>query len=323
MNPLALALVQFVVVLGLAPLAVGLPRFIKARFQGRRGAAPWLPYWEFATLLRKENLVSSTASWVFRVAPFIVLATALFLALTLPLTGLGHFSSELANFIVIAAVLATGSVFLVLGALDSGGAISGLGASRAMTLAALLEPTVILTFAALAVITGTSNIDEMMAFLANSHPLFPLIAVPTLLLPILALTLIALAENARYPVDSPTSSLELATVQRAMVSQYSGPYLAMLEYAAAVKLTVFALLITNFILPLPLLGGEMSLAKALLAITLVVLASLLKLFVAMFGLSLLESTIAKMRFYRVQEYLTATFFMALAGLVLAILVDLS
>lgn len=112
-------------------------------------------------------------------------------------------------------------------------------------------------------------------------------------------------------------------VHEAMVLNYSGPYLAMLEYASALKLTIFALLIANIILPVPLLNGPMSVSGALLAVVLVAVVSLGKLIVTMFGVALLESTIAKMRFYRVQEYLTAIFFMSLAGLVLAILVDLA
>lgn len=321
MNPLVLALLQFALVLGLAPLTLGLIAFFKARLQGRHGALPWMPYLTLAKLLRKENVVPP-ASWMFRVAPFVVLTTAFFVALVLPVTGFGHFSAELGNFMVVVSVLTLGSAFLVMGALDVGGSLASVGASRTMTMTALLVPTTILTFAALAIITETSNIGEMMATLSLTTPVFPVVALPTLLLPILALGLITLAENGRYPLANAGSMAELSLEQRSGLMHYSGPYLAMLEYASAIKLTVFVLLIANFILPVPLLSGELSLAATLLAVGGVFFASLAKLFVMTLGLTLLESTISKMRFYRLQEYLTATFFMGLASLVLALVVDL-
>lgn len=321
MNPLVLALIQLTLVLGLAPLAVGLLTFFKARLQGRHGDLPWLPYLTLAKLLRKENLLPP-ASWMFRATPFVVLTSAFFLALVLPLTGFGHFGTELSNFIVVTAVSALSSVFLVLGALDVGSSLSGVGASRSMTVMALLQPTIILTFAALAVITETSNINEMMAALSAINPVFPLVALPTLLLPILSLGLIALAENGRYPLANASSLLELAADQRGIFAHYSGPYLAMLEYASSLKLTVFALLIANFILPTALLTGPLALGSGLLAVLGVGAVSLAKLGVMMLSLACLESTISRMRFYRLQEYLTATFFLALAALVLALVVDL-
>lgn len=321
MNSLILALVQLVFILSLAPFAAGLVIFFKALLQGRRGVWPWVPYVVLAKLLRKENIVPP-ASWMFRVAPFVVLATAFFLALVLPLTGFGHFSAELSNFIVVTSVLALSSAFLVMGALDAGSGLGGVGASRTMTVLALLGPTTILTFAALALITDTSNISAMVGTLATATPVFPLIALPTLLLPILTLGLLALAENGRYPLANSSSVIELITEQRSMLLQYSGPYLAMLEYGAAIKLTVFAVLIANFILPVPLLTSDLSLVAVLLGIVGVFFASVSKIVVTMFGLAILESTIAKMRFYRFQEYLTAIFFMALASLVLALVVDL-
>ncbi len=319
MNPLLIALIQLLLVLGLAPLAIGLTRFFKARLQGRQGAAPWLPYISFATMLKKENVVLSQASWMFTVTPYMVLGSAIFLALVLPLVSLGQFTSELGNLFVVASVLVLGAAFLVMGGLESASAFGGMGASREMTITALLEPTIILTLATLFVITGSSNVGEMMGFFAVNNPWFPFVAVPTLLLPLGALFLIALAENARYPVDNPATHLELTMVHEAMVLNYSGPYLAMLEYASALKLTIFGLLIANFIFPFPLLNVALNFGGAMIDILAVSLVTLLKLALIMLLVALFESTIVKMRFYRVQEYLTASFFIALAGLSLAII----
>jgi formate hydrogenlyase subunit 4 len=203
-----------------------------------------------------------------------------------------------------------------MGGLDVGSAFGGMGSSREMTIVALLEPTIILTFTTFALATGTSAVDGMMQTAVEAGNL--LLAAPYLLMSLLALMLMALAENARYPVDNPATHLELTMVHEAMILDYSGPYLAMLEYAASLKLTLFALLVANFILPWQLVVSSSSVTDVLLAIVMTVV----KLTVIMFLVALLESTIAKMRFYRVQEFLTGAFFMALSGLALALLSQL-
>lgn len=314
MNPVIVSLIQVLCVLWLAPLSIGLTRWFKARFQGRHGAVPWLPYLTYASLLKKENVISSTGSWMLRTTPYAVLGSTLLLACVLPLVSAGGALASLSNFILVAGILALGSTFLVMGGLDTGSAFGGMGASREMTIVSLLEATVILTFAAFAIATGASTIDGL---ITGTHDAL-LVTAPYLLLSILALIMIALAENARYPVDNAATHLELTMVHEAMILDYSGPYLAMLEYASALKLTIFALLVTNFILPWPLV----TVGSSALDVVLVLLVTVLKLSIAMFAVALLESTIAKMRFYRVQEFLTGAFFVALAGLSLALLSQL-
>ncbi len=313
MNPLVLTLLQTVVVLAVAPFVVGLVRFFKARLQGRHGAAPWLPYFTYLTLLKKENVISDSASWMLRAAPYAVLGSAVFLAVVLPLVSVGGVAADLSNFLLVATILALGSAFLVMAGLDVGSAFGGMGSSREMTIASLLESTIILAFAAFAVVSGVSTIDGMIS--GEVATAVTVISDPYLLLPIIALILIALGENARYPVDNPATHLELTMVHEAMILDYSGPYLAMMEYASALKLTVFMLLVANFLLPYPLLMS----ASGVGDVVVVILAALAKVLVASFALALLESTIAKMRFYRVQEYLTGAFFIALSGLALTLL----
>jgi formate hydrogenlyase subunit 4 len=253
---------------------------------------------------------------MLRATPFAVLGSAIFLVLVLPLVSVGGAVAALSHFVIVAAVLALGSAFLVMGGLDVGSAFGGMGGSREMTIASLLESTIILTFAAFAMVSGAATIDGMIA----GHILNAVTVVsdPYILLPIIALILIALAENARYPVDNPATHLELTMVHEAMVLDYSGPYLAMLEYASALKLTTFALLVANFLLPFPLLLS----GSTPLDILIVLLVTVGKIIVTTLALALLESTIAKMRFYRVQEYLTGAFFIALSGLALALLSQL-
>ena len=309
MTPLALTIIQGVVVLALAPWATGLVRWFKARLQGRHGASPLLPYVSYATLLKKEMVVSPTTSWVFGLTPFVVLASAIVATLILPLVAVDGALAAHGNFIVLAGVLALGAVFLVLGGLDPGSAFGGMGSSREMTLAALVEPSMIAVFAAFAVASGSGTLSDMLTVAGSG-----LLAHPGLILSLVAFVFVLLAENARYPVDNPATHLELTMVHEAMVLEYSGPNLAMLEYASSLKLTIFALLFANFLFPLPLAG----VGSGLVILVAAVLGTVAKIGVTMFLLALLESSMPKMRFYRMQEYMTISFFAALSGLVLVL-----
>ena len=307
MNPILSTIFQLVFVLLLAPFAQGLVRFCKARLQGRHGATPFLPYYTLATLLKKEMVISDVCSWVFRAVPFVTLATSFSLAAILPLMFVGGKLASLSDFLLIGGILIIGSIFLVLGGLDPGSAFGGMGSSREMTIAVLLEPTLIMIFAAMSFVTGTFAIDGMVSqSLIWAHPY--------LLLSVFAFALVSLAENARYPVDNPATHLELTMVHEAMILEYSGPYLAMLEYASAIKLTVFAILLSNFIFPATVLvfSGVVSLLAAIIFIV-------LKVVIIMALLALLETTMVKMRFYRMQEFMSIAFFTAMFGMVIALI----
>lgn len=298
---------QVVLALLFAPLAMGLVKFFKARFQGRLGASPFLPYFTLLTLLKKQMVISKSTSWVFRLAPFIVLGTTFFLILVLPLIRTSDLFAPFSHFVIVAGVLMLGAIFLVLGGLESASAFGGMGACREMTIASLMEPTALLIFATLALSSGSAAIDQMIFQIDYANH-------PFILLTLLALIFLTLAENARYPVDNPATHLELTMVHEAMVLEYSGPYLAMLEYASALKLTIFSLLLANFIWPI----GVVTAAPMMQEIFLAPVFLLLKLIVMMFLLALLESTIVKMRFYRINEYVSISFFLALAGIILTL-----
>jgi formate hydrogenlyase subunit 4/hydrogenase-4 membrane subunit HyfE len=308
MNPLIATTVQTIFVLAIAPFALGLVRLVKARLQGRKGASPFLLYVTLATLLKKEMVISNTTSWIFRAVPFVVFGSAVFLAATLPLIFLGGIGAALSDFLVVAGVLVVGSIFLVLGGLDTGSAFGGMGSSREMTIAALLEPVIIMVFATISFATKSSTIDGM---LANQNGFEPY-----LILTIIALVLVALAENARYPVDNPATHLELTMVHEAMILEYSGKYLALLEYASAIKMTIFSLLIANFIFPASLAGASF-LGAGMLANGLIF--GVIKIVAAMVALALIESVMSKMRFYRMSEYFSIAFVVAFLGMITAIL----
>ncbi len=309
MTPILLSCIQFIVIATLAPLATGIVRWCKARLQGRNGASPLQPYYAYATMLKKEMVISQTTSWVFRLAPYAVLSSAATIAILLPLVATDSAFAQQGNFIVVTGVLALGSVCLVLGGLDPGSAFGGMGASREMTLAALIEPSIITMFATFAIASGDSTISGMLTIAGKG-----LLAHPGLLLSMVAFGFVLLAENARYPVDNPATHLELTMVHEAMTLEYSGPYLAMLEYASSLKLTVFAVLFANFIVPVMLASTGSGFTEVMYAIVMTVI----KLIVMMGLLALLETSIPKMRFYRMQEYMTIAFLFAFGGLVLVL-----
>jgi formate hydrogenlyase subunit 4 len=301
--------VQTVVVVALAPLAAGLVRRCKAFLQGRRGAPVLLPYWTVLTLMRKEIVLSSSTSWVFRVAPFAVLSTAILSAAVLPLVGRGGAAAPLSHLVIVAGIWMLGAVFLVFAGLDSASAFGGMGASREMTISAFLEPALVVALAAFAVASGSATVDGMLSVAGAG-----LVARPWLLPAVAALGLVALGENARYPVDNPATHLELTMVHEAMVLEYSGPYLALMELASTIKLATFALLLANMAVP----AGLLTPASGIAALAVAPVAALAKLGVAMALLAAIESSIAKLRFYGLPEYFFGSLFLGLASLVLAL-----
>jgi formate hydrogenlyase subunit 4 len=200
-------------------------------------------------------------------------------------------------------------VFLVLAALDTASAFGGMGASREMTIAAFLEPALVATLAAFAVASGSPTVDGMLSVAGTG-----LIARPWLLPAVAAVGLVALGENARYPVDNPATHLELTMVHEAMVLEYSGPYLAMMELAGMVKLAVFALLFANLVVP----AGLLTTSGGLAALGVAPLAVAAKLGASMVLVALLESSIAKLRFYGLPEYFFGCLFLGLTSLALGL-----
>ena len=313
MKPVLLTLLSGVFVVAVAPLAAGLVRRFKALLQGRVGPPVLLPYWTLATLARKETVLSTSTSWVFRLAPVVVLASALLTAFLLPLVARDGAGAALSHLVVVAGLWMLGAVFLVLAGVDSASAFGGMGASREMTISAFLEPAVIVTLAAFGSAAGSPTVHGMLDVAGTG-----LIAHPWLLPAVAALALVALGENARYPVDNPATHLELTMVHEAMVLEYSGRPLALMELAAMIKLTAFALLLSNFIVP----AGVVSPSSEAVDLVLAPVAAVAKLVIAMGLLALLESSIAKLRFYGLPEYFFGALFLGLTSLGLGLVVGL-
>jgi formate hydrogenlyase subunit 4 len=303
---------QILVVGAGAPFLVGLTRTLKARLAGRRGPVPWQPYRDLGKLLGKEPVVSATTSWIFRLTPYLLAATTLVAALVVPVLTSRPALGFAGNAILLMALFLLGTFFLALAGLDAGSAFGGMGSSREVAVAALAEPTVIVAIFALAMRADTIDLGAIVERLGRE----PSLALnPGHLLAFAALFIVMLAETGRLPVDNPATHLELTMIHEAMVLEYSGRYLALVEWASAMKLFLFMALLANLFVPwaVPTHVTSFSLAVGIgaLALKLVLLASVL---------AVLESTIAKLRLFRVPELLAGSFALALLSVMAVFLV---
>jgi formate hydrogenlyase subunit 4 len=305
------ALAQTLVVAAGAPLLVGLIRTLKARLVGRRGPSPWQPYADLAKLLQKEAVVSETTSWVFAVTPYVLAATMLVAAAVVPVIVTRPALAFAGNVILLMYLFMLGTFFLALAGLDSGSAFGGMGSSRGVAVAALAEPTIMLAVFALAIRTGTTNLGGV-AERIGGDPV--LAAHPGHILAFFAFFIVMVAENGRLPVDNPATHLELTMIHEAMVLEYSGHYLALVQWAGAMKLFLFLTLLVNLFFPwwipteaaaLPMLLGALALAGKL-----VLLAT---------ALAVLETAVAKLRLFRVPELLAGSFALAVLSVASVVL----
>ena len=295
-----------VVVLG-APLLAGVIRKTKARLQGRRGAGAFQPYWDLRKLLVKEVVIAENTSWVFRLTPYVAIGTMLLSAFIVPVLTTAAELQFLGNIILLMYVFLLSTFFLALAGLDAGSSFGGMGSSREMAIAALAEPTVMIAIFAIALRAGSTGLNEMINR-AASDPL--LLLNPGHLLAFLSFFIVALAETGRLPVDNPSTHLELTMIHEAMILEYSGRYLALIEWASFIKLFLFLTLLGNIFFPW---GVAVTLKPGAVAIG--VFALVIKLGVLALGLAVLETALAKLRLFRVPELLSGSFMLALLAVI--------
>ncbi|MCP5154656.1 MAG: NADH-quinone oxidoreductase subunit H [Ectothiorhodospiraceae bacterium] len=300
--------VQMALVLVLAPLLTGVVRKVKARLLRRRGPSVLQPYRDLARLLRKEVVLAENASWLFRVIPYIVFAATWVAAALVPTFARGLVFSWAADLLVIIALLGTARFFLALAGMDIGTSFGGIGASREVMIASVAEPAMILVVFTLALVAGSTQLSTVAAHMATADVGLRV----SLGLALVALIMVALAENARIPVDNPATHLELTMVHEAMVLEYSGRHLAMIELAAALKLLLYASLVVGVFLPWGMASPGAGLAAHLVGGATYVV----KLAVAAFALALFETSIAKMRVFRVPDFIGAALMLGLLGTLL-------
>ena len=243
---IVVTIVQWLAVMLGAPLLVGVIRRIKARLQGRRGSVIWQPYWNLRKLLVKEVVISENTSWIFRITPYVVIGTMLLSALIVPVLTTAGALQHLGNIVLLMYVFLLSTFFLALAGLDAGSSFGGMGSSREMAIAALAEPTVMIAIFAIALRAGSTELSEMINR-SVSDPL--LLLNPGHLLAFFSFVIVAIAETGRLPVDNPSTHLELTMIHEAMILEYSGRYLALIEWAAAIKLFLFLTLLGNIFFP--------------------------------------------------------------------------
>ncbi|HWE72330.1 MAG TPA: NADH-quinone oxidoreductase subunit H [Stellaceae bacterium] len=305
---LGLQLMQMLLVLALAPGVIGLVRKVKARLLRRQGPPVVQPYRDLMRLLRKEAVVAENASWLFRVAPYMIFAAIWVAASLIPTFATGLLFSWSGDIIAIIALLGSARFFLALAGMDVGTSFGGIGSSREMMIASLAEPAMLMIVFSLALIAGSTSLSTMAEFMGS-----PGVGLRVSLgLALIALVIVALAENARIPVDNPATHLELTMVHEAMVLEYSGRHLALIELAAALKLLLYVSLIGCLFFPVALTSAE----AGVTALAASLAAYVLKLGIGGALLGFFEVSIAKMRVFRVPQFLGAALMLGLLATLL-------
>jgi len=304
---------QMAMVLLLAPLVTGIVRKLKARLLRRQGPSVLQPYRDLVRLLHKEVVIAHNASWLFRAAPYMIFAATWVAAALVPTFAMGLHFSWSADLIAITALIGSARFFLALAGMDVGTSFGGIGSSREVMIASLAEPAMIMITFTVALIAGSTQLSNIAAFMLSPEAGLSV----SLGLALIALIVVSIAENARVPVDNPATHLELTMVHEAMVLEYSGRHLAMIEFAASLKLLLYVSLIACIFVPwgLAVVGA----GPAALAIG--VAAYLGKLIAGAALLSVFETAIAKMRVFRVPEFLGAAFMLGLLASLLVFVVQ--
>ena len=287
--------VQIILVVAVAPLVTGWLRLVKARLQARQGASPLQPYRDLYRLLQKEAVVAHSASWVFRAAPYVTFTAVWVAACIVPTFTTQLYLGPAADLIALVALLGLARFWTALAGMDVGTAFGGIGASREMMIASLAEPAMLMVTFSLSLLSGSTAPSRIAAFVLSGGIGLSV----SFGLALVALVMVAIAENGRIPIDNPATHLELTMVHEAMVLEYSGRHLAMVEMAGQVRLTLFMALISCLFMPwgIALPGtGPVGLAVGLAAY-------LVKTFTIVTALALFETSIAKMRVFRYADFL--------------------
>jgi formate hydrogenlyase subunit 4 len=299
---------QMLLVLLLAPLFTGFVRKVKARLLRHRGAPLWQPYRDILRLLRKEAVVADTASWLFRVAPYLVFSAIWVAAALVPTFAINLIFSWSADLIVIVALLGSARFFLALAGLDVGTSFGGIGSSREMMIAPLAEPAMLMIVFTLSLLAGSTQLSSIVSYMIGGGVGIRI----SVALSLVGLVIVAIAENARIPVDNPATHLELTMVHEAMVLEYSGRHLAMIELAASLQLLLYVSLIGAIFIPWGMAAAGQGAAAYLVGAATFVA----KLAVAGSMLAIFETSVAKMRVFRVPQFLGVALMLGLLGTLL-------
>ncbi len=304
-NPLFIEIVQIAVVLFLAPAFAGWVKMVKCWFQGRTAPSLFQPYRDILKLFAKDVTLAENASWIFRFTPYLVFGVSIMAVTIIPILSMDLPLSATADVIALVALFAIARFFTALAGMDIGTAFGGMGSSREMTIASLAEPAMLMAVFAVSLVGKSTSLSQMAFVISQGHSLLR----PSLVFALLAFILIALAETGRVPVDNPATHLELTMIHEAMILEYSGRHLALIEWASMMKLFLFTTLGIASFFPQGIAPDD-----NLIAILFAFPVLLAKLVIVGVGLVLVETGLAKMRVFRVTEFLGSAFLFATLGM---------
>jgi formate hydrogenlyase subunit 4 len=304
-NPFIIELLQIAILLLLAPLFTGWVKMVKCWFQGRTSPSLFQPYWDIRKLFAKDVTLAENASWIFRFTPYLVFGVSILAGAIIPLVSTDLPLAATADVIALVALFAIARFFTALAGMDIGTAFGGMGSSREMTIASLAEPAMLMAVFAVSLASKSTSLSQMAVVISQGHSLLR----PSLAFALLAFILIALAETGRIPVDNPATHLELTMIHEAMILEYSGRHLALIEWASMMKLFLFVGLGIASFFPWGIAHHD-----DLAAVCVAFLFLLAKLGITGVGLVLVETCLAKMRIFHVSEFLGSAFLFATLGM---------
>ncbi|MFN3479026.1 MAG: respiratory chain complex I subunit 1 family protein [Thermodesulfovibrionales bacterium] len=293
---------QFLIIIFFAPLINGIIKKLKANMQGRVGPGILQPYYDLIRLFKKEVVVSHVASWVFRTTPYVVFSSTIAATMIVPVITIDVAFSNMADIIALIYILAIGRFFMALAGLDAGTAFGGEGSSREMTVAVLVEPMMMLSIFTAAISAGSTNLSKIAG--AGTA-----IYTPSHVLALSAFVVAIIAETGRIPIDNPDTHLELTMIHEGMLLEYSGRYLALMEWAHYIKQMLLFTIAVDIFFPV---GIAENAEISGLAISTGIY--FLKMLFMAFLMAVIESTRAKMRFFQLPSLLGGAFVLALLSL---------
>ena len=305
MHPFLIEVLQIPILLFVAPLFVGWVKMLKCWLQGRTSPGLFQPYRDIVKLFSKEVTLAENASWIFRFTPYLVFGVSVTAGWIIPIISTDLPLAATADVIALVALFAIARFFTALSGMDIGTAFGGMGASREMTIASLAEPAMLMAVFAVSLVSKSTSLSQMAVVISQGQTILR----PSLAFALLAFILIALAETGRVPVDNPATHLELTMIHEAMILEYSGRHLALIEWASMMKLFLFTVLGIASFFPWGIAQvGDVTAVLAAFPIL------LFKLSVVGVALVLIETGLAKMRIFRITEFLGSAFLFATLGM---------
>jgi formate hydrogenlyase subunit 4 len=307
MNTVLYILLQIIIIITVAPLVNGIIKKIKAFTQKRQGAPVLQMYYDLFKLFKKNIVISETSSWIFKATPYIVFSTALVAAIFVPATTFLTPTGFSGDIIMLVYILALGRFFIMLAGLDTGSTFGGMGSSREAMISSLIEPAILVSLFTIGLISKSTSVLQIIGTsTASGMPILQ----PSYILCFLSLVIVIIAETSRIPVDDPATHLELTMVHEAMILEYSGRHLALMEYAASIKQLVFITLVVNIFFPLDQLISTGNIA---IAIAISLAAYILKIVLASVIIGIVETGTVKLRLFSVPNLAAMSFILAFIG----------